>query len=165
MISNPEKKGNWCAGGGGGERRRQRKFLNEEHLVFTGGGTGRGFHGSGESSYDGGEYDVGALGGIDGCVQPPGAVVLHKRGCLPVIGLQTGAQRCFIVVATADEGLACHLGAEKRVEMLKALKQNVHFVHSFSHLSNLGFIMQPKSDVTFSLTRTHTEIHLLCCVN
>lgn len=56
-------------------------------MVFTGGGTGGGFRGSGEGSYDGGEDDVWALGSVDGCVQTPGAVVMHQRDGLPVVSV------------------------------------------------------------------------------
>lgn len=105
---------------GGGERTRRRgygkdeeRLLNEEHLVFTGGGTRRGFRSGGEGGYDGGKDDVWALGGVDGRVQAPGAVVLHQRDGLPVVGVQTGAQRRLVVVAAADERLACQLSAEK----------------------------------------------------
>lgn len=80
-------------------------------MVFTGGGTGGGFLGGGEGSYDRGEDDVRALGGVDGRVEAPGAVVLHQRGGLPVVGVQPGAQRRLVVVAAAYERLTCHLSA------------------------------------------------------
>lgn len=105
---------------GGGERTRRKGYgkdeerhLNEEHLVFTGGGTCGGFRSGGEGSYDGGKDDVWALSGVDGRVQAPGAVVLHQRDGLPVVGVQTGAQRRLVVVTAADERLACQLSAEK----------------------------------------------------
>lgn len=93
-----------------------KRFLNEEHLVFTGDGTGGDFRGSGEGSDDGGEDNVWAQGGVDGHVQASGTVVLHQRGRLPVVGLQTGVQRRLVVVAAADERLACQLSADKSGE-------------------------------------------------
>lgn len=47
-------------------------------------------------------------------MEAPGTVVLHQRDGLPVVGVQTGAQRRLVVVAAADERLACHLSADKR---------------------------------------------------
>lgn len=46
-------------------------------------------------------------------MEASGAVVLDQRDGLPVVGVQTGAQRRFVVVAAADERLACHLSAER----------------------------------------------------
>lgn len=89
--------------------REGRKKLNEEHLVFTGGGSGGDFCGSGESSYDGGEDDIWAPRGIDGRVQTPGAVVLHQRDSLPVVGIQAGAQCLLVVITAADERFTCHV--------------------------------------------------------
>lgn len=83
-------------------------------MVFTGGGTSGGFRGSREGSYDGGKDDVWALGGVDGRVQAPGTVVLHQRDGLPVVGVQTGAQRRLIVVTATDEWLARHLSADNK---------------------------------------------------
>lgn len=85
-------------------------------MVFTGGGTSWSFRGSGEGGYDGGEDDVWALGGVDGRVQTPGTVVLHQRDGLPVVGVQTGAQCRLVVIAAADERLACQLSAGKMGE-------------------------------------------------
>lgn len=100
-----------------GRREGRKRVLNEEHLVFTGGGTGGAFRGSGEGSYDRGEDDVRALGGVDGRVEAPGAVVLHQRGGLPVVGVQPGAQRRLVVVAAAYERLTRHLSrADTREE-------------------------------------------------
>lgn len=65
--------------------------------------------GGAESSYDGGEHNVGLLGGVDGRVQPPGLVVLDQRERLPVVGVQTGPQRRLVVVAAADQRLTRHL--------------------------------------------------------
>lgn len=93
-----------------GEGKDERRFLNEEHLVFTGGGTDGGFLGRGEGSYDWGKDHIWALGSINGRVEAPGAVVLHQGGGLPVVAVQTGAQGCLIVVAAADERLTCYLG-------------------------------------------------------
>lgn len=103
---------------GGKKGRMRKRALNEEHLVFTGGGTDRGFCGGGEGSYDWGEDYVRALSGVDGRVEASGAVVLHQRDGLPVVGVQTGAQRRFVVVAAADERLTRHLSAE-RSELIK----------------------------------------------
>lgn len=82
-------------------------------MVFTGDGEGGEFRGVGEGSYDGGEDHVGAQGGVDGSVQAPGAVVLHQRDGLPVVGVQTEIQRLLVVVAAAHERLACQLSADK----------------------------------------------------
>lgn len=86
--------------------------LNEEHLVFT--GCCARSRGGGEGGYDGREDDVGALGGVHSRVQALGAVVLHQREGLPVVGVQAGAQRGFVVVAAADEWLASHLRYENK---------------------------------------------------
>lgn len=91
-------------------------FLNEEHLVFTGGGSCRDFRGSGERGDDGGEDDAGALGGVDGRVQAPGSVVLHQGDGLTVVGVQAGTKRGFVVVAAADERLARQLCEERKEE-------------------------------------------------
>lgn len=65
--------------------------------------------GGGEGGYDGSEDNVGALGGVHGGVQPLGAVILHQREGLPVVGVQAGAERGFVVVAAADERFTSHL--------------------------------------------------------
>ena len=96
------------------EKVGQSFFLNEEHLVFTGGSAGRDFRGGGESRYDGGEDDVGVLGGVDGRVKTPGSVVLHQRDSLTVVGVQAGLQRRLVVVAAADERLTCQLEAQEK---------------------------------------------------
>lgn len=97
----------------------KRFFLNEEHLVFTGGGTGGDFRGGGEGGHDGGEDYIWVLRGVDGRVQAPGAVVLHQRDGLTVVGVQTGLQRRRIVVAAADERLARQLSADKRRDNIR----------------------------------------------
>lgn len=82
-------------------------------MVLTGGGgAAGGFRGGGEGGDNRGEDNVGFLGGVNGCVQTPGAVVFDQRGGLPVVGVQTGAQRRLVVVAAADERLARHLRAD-----------------------------------------------------
>lgn len=96
------------------QRRRDRKScLNEEHLVFTGGGAGRDFCSSREGGHDWSQHHIRALGCVDGCVDASGAVVLHQGGRLPVVGVQTRAERRLVVVAAADERLARHLSAKE----------------------------------------------------
>lgn len=94
--------------------RKEEKGLNEEHSVFTGDGASGGFCGGGEGGDDGGEHHAGVLGGVDGRVQTPGAVILHQGDRLPVVGVQAGVERRLVVVAAADERLARHLSADER---------------------------------------------------
>lgn len=178
--------------GGGGERTRRRgygkdeeRLLNEEHLVFTGGGTRRGFRSGGEGGYDGGKDDVWALSGVDGRVQAPGAVVLHQRDGLPVVGVQTGAQRRLVVVAAADERLACQLSAEKMglqrgsktwttmhasFNLFLQLGQGSHLAFLLAHtllvpvLKSLSWSEQKLLEITASFLSRGIECHcvLLC---
>lgn len=177
---------------GGGERTRRRgygkdeeRLLNEEHLVFTGGGTRGGFRSGGEGGYDGGKDDVWALGGVDGRVQAPGAVVLHQRDGLPVVGVQTGAQRRLVVVAAADERLACQLSAEKMglqrgsktwttmhasFNLFLQLGQGSHLAFLLAHtllvpvLKSLSWSEQKLLEITASFLSRGIECHcvLLC---
>lgn len=92
-------------------------------MVFTGRCTGGDFRGGGEGGDDGGEDDVGALSGIDGRVQAPGAVVVHQRDRLPVVGLQAGVQRRLVVVTAAHERLARYLRDGKQEGKLEEGKK------------------------------------------
>ena len=93
-------------------RRKRRRWgsLDEEHVVFTGGGADGGFRGGGEGGEDGGEDHAGALGGVHGGVQATGAVVVDEWHSLAVVGLQARVQCLLVVVAALHQGLAGDLG-------------------------------------------------------
>lgn len=94
-------------------RKGWKEVLDEEHLVFTGSGTGGGLLHSREGSNDWCKDHCWALRGIDGPVEALGTVVLHQRKSLTVVSIQAGAQRCLIIIAAPYEWFARYLSGSK----------------------------------------------------
>lgn len=95
----------WKEPGGQTEPCRQtnrQSVSDEDHVVFTG-------RGDGEGGEDGGEHQVRRLFGVDGPVEAEGTVVVDQWRRLAVVCLQSGTQRCLVIITTAGQGLARQL--------------------------------------------------------